>query len=1550
MPITIASGTFDFINGSGPNSPAQNINFIGAPVGAITMWVRPNHIAGAGQPYIFDAQGYPPTIEIDTGGSPQYRMITYYGGNQVVYQYGLNVGVPVHLAMVWNQTGVVPFQAGYANGNLISSSNYAGDLYNLNGNQSYGIGIDLLFGVNPADLQTSITFEDVCIFVGYCPTQTDVRNLTKRLATPAQIGSGPWMWLTCDGPAGSSAKVFTQGVRNSGTDGTSADFLGNYIAFNGVATGVAIYESTPLTYTPPIFVKDAYVSTNSGMVVFLIGKTNSQEYSYGATVNANPTLNITIGAVTSPLQLQNPIIGSKYPFVIYMMPSSIPHTATITYSAVDQWVTNGSEIIAASTGYLRNLGGQDVFPYAAQDTFLAGFNIAYGGANYGYSSSPIYNYAKRMSGFSLNFDASGKPISAGQVSSVSLLDVSDANLIDSQRGLYPTGVWNISYKDDPVNSSLITFSNFGSTSINSQHTTHDVVSGVLHTVSSAEIFSNPDNSNIAVTLTVSNLTGVFIDDLVISGPGNPIGNTNPLLMDQTLYNQLTTTSGKACPILRGMDYMGTNNCNLIDPSHFLSVNSFDWSTNPVTTILTGTMRPYSLAITPSAYIDTYGWYTPNNINWVYSMGNNSRLVWEFISPTVHNFRTGWTGQLRSPVGPVFNASGNGVINNGIDIDLLFPTIVVTSPSSFLMFGYFTNNVGPGNDISTLTNSVNGTFSWEFDIYHSAPPYETLISYASQLNNCVLHLNIPHLATDAFVVGLAHKIIDNYPDGRKIVVEYTNEHWNSYFLQWQWMATMATVLGLPDLDTYYANRSAQIHNLFDAVFASGNRSNRVTRLFGIQVGNSPTSIVNAAIANGYDIDCFSQAPYLAIVDGGYGSVFYNSPMASVHDLVRHMFWYDNQMRTDATRVLGLLPTYFASKGKNFYSYMYEGGIAAPIGPDPPSGFLLSHDFFYHPEYYRTFKHYNRLMQDYGFSGGTYYALQHGAYAQTPNQENQFYTIRWNSQSCGFGDGSDGKAINKFAMVDGAAHDIQNVSVAQQSWKDYVNNNVAILASTGTAPSQTTPTITWNNPTTITHGTALSATQLNATANTSGIFAYFPTSGVILNAGAQVLSTIFTPYDTVDFTTASKNVNLTVNKITSVITWSTPAAISYGVPLSATQLNATANNSGSFVYSPVAGTIVTSGTHTLSTTFTPLDTTNYTVASTGVNILVNPINSIITWATPASITYGTPLSSTQFNATANTSGSFAYLPVVGTVLTAGTQNLIVTFTPFDTIDYTTSSASVGIVVNKAIPIITWNAPTPIVFGTPLSATQLNATANTSGVFVYNPNFGSILALGVHSLLTTFTPTDLNDYSTMSHSVSISITATGAAPTPTPTPTPLPSPITPIHIFTPSSGSPANIPTGGVLFGGGTLKSNNLINNSLNYPYMGLSNKYNENKATLNTKLGVTTTNPSGTFSVMSKGNYVILTFNHKIAGLQNNILISPARHNTESENLSNDYINTNQINTYGGWYYVNGKPIFYPTFTSDYIGNENLASYSTPGRLTMLAGGKIPSINTYDSKTD
>src|SRR5256712_7401742 len=140
-------------------------------------------------------------------------------------------------------------------------------------------------------------------------------------------------------------------------------------------------------------------------------------------------------------------------------------------------------------------------------------------------------------------------------------------------------------------------------------------------------------------------------------------------------------------------------------------------------------------------------------------------------------------------------------------------------------------------------------------------------------------------------------------------------------------------------------------------------------------------------------------------------------------------------------------------------------------------------------------------------------------------------------------------------------------------------------------------------------------------------------------------------------------------------------------------------------------------------------NYNTASEFVYINVLKGNPVVTWAPPADITYPTLLSTTQLNATADVAGTFVYTPAAGAKLNAGaSQALKADFTPTDT-NYNTASKTVYINVLKGNPVITWAPPADITYPTLLSTTQLNATADVPGTFVYDPAVGRKQNTGHH-----------------------------------------------------------------------------------------------------------------------------------------------------------------------------------------------------------------------------
>jgi len=236
----------------------------------------------------------------------------------------------------------------------------------------------------------------------------------------------------------------------------------------------------------------------------------------------------------------------------------------------------------------------------------------------------------------------------------------------------------------------------------------------------------------------------------------------------------------------------------------------------------------------------------------------------------------------------------------------------------------------------------------------------------------------------------------------------------------------------------------------------------------------------------------------------------------------------------------------------------------------------------------------------------------------------------------------------------------------------------------------------------------------------------------------------------------------------IEWQNPGPITYGTPLSSTQLNATSSIPGKFLYAPAKGYRLPAGTHTIWVTFSPEDTERYDMAQAAVSLTVTLATPTITWSTPAAISAGTPLGDAELNATTKVPGVFVYSPPAGHVLAPGTQALTVNFTPDDRSKYATNQATVSINVTRAMPQITWPSPEPIVYGAALGDNELNATASVPGSYVYIPGKGAVLSAGTHMPSVVFAPLDSVNYTPVRAAVSLTVTkATPIVTWPTPAP---------------------------------------------------------------------------------------------------------------------------------------------------------------------------------------
>lgn len=163
----------------------------------------------------------------------------------------------------------------------------------------------------------------------------------------------------------------------------------------------------------------------------------------------------------------------------------------------------------------------------------------------------------------------------------------------------------------------------------------------------------------------------------------------------------------------------------------------------------------------------------------------------------------------------------------------------------------------------------------------------------------------------------------------------------------------------------------------------------------------------------------------------------------------------------------------------------------------------------------------------------------------------------------------------------------------------NNYNAISSVVPVTLAKATAPVVFGNLNQIYDGTAKTVTATTTPAGLAVTLTYNGSaSGPVEPNSYSVAATVVdTNYQ------GSTGATLKIDKATPTITWPTPAAITFGTALSATQLNATASKPGTFVYTPASGTFPSGGTQTLSVAYTPTDTAHYLANSSSVSLTVN-----------------------------------------------------------------------------------------------------------------------------------------------------------------------------------------------------------------------------------------------------------------------------------------------------------------------------------------------------------
>jgi hypothetical protein len=122
-------------------------------------------------------------------------------------------------------------------------------------------------------------------------------------------------------------------------------------------------------------------------------------------------------------------------------------------------------------------------------------------------------------------------------------------------------------------------------------------------------------------------------------------------------------------------------------------------------------------------------------------------------------------------------------------------------------------------------------------------------------------------------------------------------------------------------------------------------------------------------------------------------------------------------------------------------------------------------------------------------------------------------------------------------------------------------------------------------------------------------------------------------------------------------------------------------------------------------------------------------------------------------ANASDSVTLMLNVGTYTTLASYTGQLTAT-VSSVTFSSNVTAADNVIFQQAPTINWATPAPIVYGTPLTATQLDASSPVAGSFTYSPAAGTVLNVGQQTLTVSFTPTDTTDYIAATATVTLNV----------------------------------------------------------------------------------------------------------------------------------------------------------------------------------------------------